>query len=90
MVDTMNPVDRTSAFVTSAEPVLDMDTATLRIAIPADIQAVKESDLPLAIDWREKTRRAFQHYFARGYIATSFSREEGWGSYLLERDALFS
>lgn len=41
----------------------------LALEIPASIQAVKETDMELARDWRLEVRRAMEHYFAAGYIA---------------------
>jgi predicted GNAT superfamily acetyltransferase len=55
------------------------------VEIPADIDAVKRSDLPAARAWRTATRAAFRALFARGYAVTGFSAGDGRSLYLLER-----
>lgn len=47
----------------------------VRVEIPTDIQAVKEEDIDRAAAWRSSTRRAFLHYFARGYQVTAYLRD---------------
>lgn len=54
---------------------LDCDEASLWVEVPADMQAVKQLDMPLAIDWRLKTRLVFETYFTRGYHAIDFHSE---------------
>jgi predicted GNAT superfamily acetyltransferase len=51
----------------------------VRVEVPVDIQAMRKEDMALAIDWRKKTREIFETYFARGYIAVDFMREEHEG-----------
>jgi predicted GNAT superfamily acetyltransferase len=48
----------------------------VQVEIPVDIQAIRKTDMKLAIDWRNKSREIFEAYFARGYVAMDFSREE--------------
>jgi predicted GNAT superfamily acetyltransferase len=59
------------------------------VAIPADVQALKLADPDAARGWRRSTRRAFEHYLARGYaVAGVGPGPEGDGScYRLERNA---
>lgn len=65
---------------------LDLAAPRLRLRIPADIQALKQARPELAREWRECTRAAFEHYFARGYGVVDFVREsEALGCYVLER-----
>jgi predicted GNAT superfamily acetyltransferase len=47
----------------------------VRVEIPPDIQAVKHEQPDLAAAWRRSTRRAFLHYFGRGYRVTAYLRE---------------
>jgi predicted GNAT superfamily acetyltransferase len=47
----------------------------VRVEIPTDIQAVKAADPDLAAAWRRSTRRAFLHYFARGYQVIAYLRD---------------
>jgi len=55
------------------------------VEIPADIDAVKKSDVALARAWRRATRAAFRTLFARGFAVTGFSVGDGRSLYLLER-----
>jgi predicted GNAT superfamily acetyltransferase len=55
------------------------------VEIPADIDAVKRSDVALARDWRKATRVAFRALFAGGFTVTGFSVGDGRSLYLLER-----
>lgn len=48
---------------------------SLRVEIPADINAMKRAALPLAIQWRERTRSTFERAFAAGYAAMGAYRE---------------
>lgn len=70
-----------------AEPRLDLDAPRLRLLVPADIQALKATDLRAALAWRRQIREALEAYFGRGYVATELIREGGLSSYLLERTA---
>lgn len=52
------------------------------VEIPSSIQSIKQSDMGLAIAWREHTRELFEHYFAENYLVTDFVRfedSEGFG-----------
>jgi predicted GNAT superfamily acetyltransferase len=70
----------------SLEPDLALDAPRVRIAIPADIQRLKERSPELAGEWRRITRTAFERYFARGYSARAFVRGGSCSDYLLELD----
>lgn len=60
---------------------LNLDTPIVRIEVPNDLQAIKKTNMTLALDWRLKTRELFEAYFARGYEAVDFVRAgEVWGS----------
>jgi predicted GNAT superfamily acetyltransferase len=50
--------------------------------VPSDVVAVRRDDPEVAAAWRKAVRGAFTDAFARGYVATSMSRDS-W--YLLER-----
>ena len=39
------------------------------VEIPQDIEKIKRENFQLAVDWRVKTRKIFESYFSRGYIA---------------------
>ncbi|HEX7183760.1 MAG TPA: hypothetical protein VF756_18145 [Thermoanaerobaculia bacterium] len=51
------------------------DAPRVRVEIPASIQDVKSEDIDRAAVWRGATRRAFQHYFGRGYRVESYIRD---------------
>jgi predicted GNAT superfamily acetyltransferase len=51
-----------------------VEAAAVRIAVPPDIQGLKQDDPAAALAWRAATRRAFQHYLSRGYAVTGFAR----------------
>ncbi len=60
---------------------LDLDAPIVRVEIPNDLQAIKKTNMTLAMDWRVKTRELFETYFARGYQAIDFVRAgEVWGA----------
>lgn len=68
-----------AGFVHSDQPLLLAE-------IPADFQRLKQQDMPLARQWRDHTRRLFEHYFAAGYQVTDFARSDpGRAFYTLER-----
>jgi len=45
---------------------------TLLLEIPVTLGLVKSTDAALALDWRMRTRAAFQKYFEAGYVAIDF------------------
>ena len=61
-----NPGGRDDAPLPSAPAV--------RVAIPADIHAVREADPDAALRWRAGTRRAFLHYPEAGYRVLGYLR----------------
>ncbi len=50
----------------------DLDAPCLSVEVPGDIQHLKRVDMSLALDWRLRTRQAFEIYLGRGYIVTGF------------------
>jgi len=54
---------------------LESESEAVCVEIPVSIQAIRKADLPLAVDWRLKTREIFEAYFERGYVAVDFHRE---------------
>ncbi len=46
------------------------------VEIPADLNALKHSDLPLAQDWRMRSRDVFLRAFAQGLVVTGFAEKE--------------
>ncbi len=43
------------------------------VEIPANFQALKRENLPLALQWRAHTAELFQSYFANQYVVTDFA-----------------
>lgn len=68
-----------------AEPCDPPDAEHVRIAVPSDIQALRDGDLSLARAWREATRHAFERAFAHGFEARELIRDGTVGWYLLSR-----
>jgi len=59
------------------------------VEIPVDYQALRNSDLDLALAWRIHTREIFQLFFARGYQVVDFIYQKPphpRSFYLLEKD----
>ena len=52
---------------------LDLQADILELESVPDIHPLKESNMELALGWRLKMREAFEHYFAKDYIATDFT-----------------
>lgn len=76
----------TSGFPRPTNARLGLEEDAVRVAIPADIGAIMERDVGLAIAWREATREVLVHYLGRGYEVRHLSREEGAGPfYVLSR-----
>lgn len=73
------------AVVQTGEPALGLDAPRVRIAIPSDIQRLKDAAPEVAAEWRRVTRRAFESYLARGYTATDLVRDGPTSSYILMR-----
>ncbi len=48
----------------------------VRVAIPLDIQSVKQASLDDALTWRAVTRRALLFYLEHGYSIAGFQRDE--------------
>ncbi|MBX6362768.1 MAG: hypothetical protein IRZ00_02770 [Gemmatimonadetes bacterium] len=76
-----------ATFPVPSEPDLAIDAPLVRIAIPANIQLLKEAAPDLARAWRETTRAALEGYFARGYVAEEVTRHGDWSTYLLRAAA---
>ena len=49
---------------------------SVRVAIPLDIQSVKQADLDRAVTWRAVTRQALLFYLEHGYRVAGFLRDE--------------
>lgn len=72
-----------------AKANLGLGAGIILLETLADIHPVKEANLELAFDWRLKVRKAFETYFAKGYIAVDFistiERGERRNRYVLQK-----
>ena len=80
-----NRIDRSSGQPRCADIVVDADTPTVLVDIPAGFTEMLAKAPDLALEWRLATRRIFTTYFGRGYKAVGFAfdRADGKGTYLL-------
>jgi predicted GNAT superfamily acetyltransferase len=66
------------------EPVLPRPDVPWVVNVPPDFTRLLAGAPELALDWRLKTRRVFEHAFAAGLVVTAFRRDaHGGGQYLL-------
>jgi predicted GNAT superfamily acetyltransferase len=65
------------------EPSLDLGNVALTVSIPAEIGAVMDASMELALDWRKATRTALTHYLDRGYEVRELVRRGPVSQYLL-------
>lgn len=63
----------------------DGDSEQWFVAIPANIQDMKATNLERAIRWRKSTRELFQLLFSNGYTAKDFIRDEHVSYYYFEK-----
>jgi predicted GNAT superfamily acetyltransferase len=64
-------------------PSLDLGNVALTVSIPAEIGAVMDASMELALEWREATRTALTHYLDRGYEVRELVRRGPISQYLL-------
>jgi chorismate synthase len=81
----LNPPVRAGGVLRPSETVRTPEAGTVRIAIPADIQALKQRDLSLAVAWRKNVRTALEGAFRDGYTAVDLDRGEVVARYVLVR-----
>lgn len=59
---------------------VESERTLILVEIPSAMQQVKQKDMALAQQWRDHTRKLFEHYFEQQYVVTDFARhrdEEG-------------
>jgi chorismate synthase len=81
------PTTPGSAYPLPGDPVLNLENPRVLLAVPGDASGLMEEEVELAVSWREATRKAFAHYFSRGYQALEFIRGHQVSSYLLARES---
>lgn len=67
-------------------PPIWPETPQLLVAIPSDIDALKQKDLVAALAWREHSRMLFESAFAAGYVVMDLVPDSSYSYYLLSRD----
>jgi predicted GNAT superfamily acetyltransferase len=81
----INVAKRVGEAIESSEPAVDRDGARLRLAIPADMQRLKQRWPELGAHWRGCTRVAFEAYLDRGYRVEELVRIGETSDYVLAR-----
>lgn len=66
-------------------PDLSLGSPAIRVAVPSDIESLMEDDIELAVEWRDATRRAFEHYLSSGYEVREFERGGRTSAYVVTR-----
>ncbi len=61
----------------------EVESGTVSVAIPADLDALKRLDPGLAAAWRQATRRVIEAYLCRGYEVRELVRDRHVSHYLL-------
>ena len=56
------------------------------VEVPANFQAIKATDMDLALHWRMATRQLFEDAFAQGYVAVDLVRTNDTLAYVLKRE----
>jgi predicted GNAT superfamily acetyltransferase len=71
----------------ACEPALnlDLDGEALLVEIPKKITEIMAHDRDSALDWRQRTRKIFQHYFEKGYRVEALHRADASAFYRLAR-----
>ncbi len=86
----VNKTEKIHEFRKNVSCNLHLDDQDLLVEIPSDINAIKDTDIELAQQWREETRNIFETYFSREYTACNVLSEVAEGErrtyYLLRRD----
>jgi predicted GNAT superfamily acetyltransferase len=77
------PVLESGDFASPGTPVLGLNDNQILLPVPSVIDTLMREAMPLAIRWRETTRRAFVDYLSRGYEVREFLRGKDVSAYLL-------
>lgn len=62
-------------FVRPSKITLNLNNEYLLVPVPGNFQALKGSDFPLAVKWRETTRQVFTHYLKRGWLVVDLLKD---------------
>jgi predicted GNAT superfamily acetyltransferase len=80
------PVEAAAAFVVGPDTGPLPDAPRVGVTVPEGFSALAAEDPAAALRWRSATRRAFTHYFSRGFRVAGFHRD-GVPHYVLEARA---
>ena len=75
----INDVKWYAGWPVSSEPRLDLEAPELLLEIPPEWDVLCQAAPRVADGWQSRVRRAFQAYFARGYVAADFAPSEEGG-----------
>lgn len=78
--------DRVVHRLSSPKPVLEHPSNKILIEIPGDINALVEENPEAALEWRQRTRKAFTEAIEAGYVVKDFYRENDRGVYILSNE----
>jgi predicted GNAT superfamily acetyltransferase len=78
--------DRVVQRLSSPKPVLERPSNKILIEIPGDINALVEENPEAALEWRQRTRKAFTEAIEAGYVVKDFYRENDRGVYILSNE----
>jgi predicted GNAT superfamily acetyltransferase len=68
------PVAGAGGGVRPSRRIAEPEAPVVRLAVPADIQALKRADLARAVAWRANVRAAFERAFEAGYTGVGVER----------------
>jgi predicted GNAT superfamily acetyltransferase len=77
-------------FLTPNEIDLTRVNDSLFVPVPGNFQEIKKHNFPLALSWREKTRKVFTYYLSQGWTVTDLVKHDEKSNqylYLLEKGA---
>ncbi|MBM7587174.1 putative GNAT superfamily acetyltransferase [Bacillus pakistanensis] len=78
------------SFLTPHEMDLMQVNDSLFVPVPGNFQEIKKHNFPLALSWRERTRKVFSYYLSQGWTVTDLVKDDEQSNqylYLLEKGA---
>lgn len=81
----LNPPDASEGLPRPGRAIAEPGPGTVRVAVPARIQALKQEDPALAVEWRENLRTALERALDAGYTVVDLVRGDPVAFYVLSR-----
>jgi chorismate synthase len=78
--------DRVVQRLNSPKQVLENPAGKILIEIPGNINALVKENPEAALEWRQRTRKAFTDAIEAGYVVRDFYRENDRGVYILSNE----